>query len=165
MSAIPATDRGLTDRLDVVLGDRLAGVRDLVDARAGVRVDDSGITVRGLLRAKHTSWDRVERIEFDNRLDVVLAAGTRFLPIRRLPVVGGMLTDLVTDAASAVTRRVAPRQRDRAGWVVATIHRDGLLHRDIEVDGGAWLTAVLHGSVAEAIRSHAEMRHIPIDET
>jgi tRNA A-37 threonylcarbamoyl transferase component Bud32 len=165
MSAIPATDRGLTDRLDPLLGDRLAQLRDLVDARAGVRVDDTGITVRGLLRAKHTSWERIERIELDNRLDVVLAAGTRFLPVRRLPVVGGLLTDVVTDAASAVTRRVAPRQRERLGWVVARIHRDGLLHRDIEVDGGAWLTAVLDGSVAEAIRSHAEMRHIPIEES
>lgn len=89
MSAIPATDRGLTDPLDPWLGDRFAGLLELVDRRAGVRVDDTGITVRGLVRTHHTSWDRVERIALDNRLDVLLAAATRFLPVRGCRSSGG----------------------------------------------------------------------------
>jgi hypothetical protein len=165
MTSIPAADHGLTDPLDALLGDRLSPVLQLVDRRAGVRVDDSGITVRGLLRTHHTSWDRVERIELDNRLDVLLAAATRFLPVRRLPVVGGLLTDGVRSAASAATRRLVPGTRQRLGWVVATIHRDGLLHRDIDVDGGAWLTAVLSPSLNEAVQAHAAMRHIPVDRS
>lgn len=162
MSAIPATDRGLTDPLDPWLGDRFERLLAQVDRRAGVRVDDSGITVRGLVRVRHTSWDRVERIELDNRLDVLLTAATRFLPARRVPVLGGLLTDGVRAAAAAATRRLVPTTRQRLGWVVATVHRQGTLHRDIDVDGGAWLTAVLNPSLSEAIQAHAAMRHIPI---
>ena len=162
MSALPATDHGLTDPLDPWLGDRLDGLFELVDRRAGVRVDDTGITVRGLVRTRHTSWERVERIELDNRLDVLLAAATRFLPVRRVPVVGGMLSDGVRSAAAAATRRLAPATRQRLGWVVATVHRSGALHRDIDVGGGAWLTAVLNPSLSEAVQSHAAMRHIPV---
>lgn len=163
MSAIPAADVGVTDRLDPLLGDRLGRVLELVDERAGIRVDDTGITVRGLLRTRHTSWSRVERIELDNRLDVVVAAATRFLPVRRVPWVGGLLTDGVRAVSAEATRRLVPGQRQRAGWVVATIHRRGLLHGDMDVDGGAWLTAVLHPRLTEAIESHAEMRHIPVE--
>lgn len=163
MTAISASDHGLTDPLDPLLGDRLGRLFELVDRRAGVRVDDTGVTVRGLVRTHHTSWDRVERIELDNRLDVLIAAATRFLPVRRVPVVGGLLTDAVRGAAAGATRRVAPATRQRLGWVVATIHRDGMLHRDIDVDGGAFLTAVLNPSVSEAIQAHASMRHIPIE--
>lgn len=165
MSSIPATDRGLTDPLDPWLGNRFEALLEQVDRRAGVRVDDSGITVRGLVRTRHTSWDRVERIELDNRLDVLLAAATRFLPVRRVPVIGGLLTDGVRAAAAATTRRLAPATRQRLGWMVATVHRQGALHRDIDVDGGAWLTAVLNPSVSEAVQAHAAMRHIPIERS
>lgn len=163
MSAIPATDRGLTDPLDPFLGAQLGHLLERVDRRAGVRVDDSGITVRGLLRTHHTSWAGIDRITLDNRLDVLLAAATRLLPIRRVPWLGGMLTGVVQAATSGVTRRVAPGVRERAGWVVATIHRRGLLYRDIDVDGGAWLTSVLSPAVSEAVQSHAAMRHIPVE--
>jgi hypothetical protein len=162
VSAIPATDRGLTDPLDPYLGERLGHLLALVDQRAGVRVDDSGITVRGLLRTYHTSWAGIERITLDNRLDVLLAAATRLVPVRRVPWLGGLLTDAVQAATAGVTRRVAPEVRERAGWVVATVHRDGVLHRDIAVDGGAWLTAVLSPAVSDAVQSHAAMRHIPV---
>lgn len=163
MSAIPATDRGLTDPLDPWLGDRFERLLELVDRRAGVRVDDTGITVRGLLRTRHTSWDRIERIELDSRLDVLLAAATRLLPVRRVPLVGGLLTDGVRTAAAAATRRLAPATRQRLGWVVATVHRAGVLHRDIDVDGGAWLTSVLNPSLNEALQAQAAMRHIPVE--
>ncbi len=163
MSAIPATDRGLTDPLDRLLGARLAPLLERVDRHAGVCVDDAGVTVRGLFRTQHTSWESVDRIELDNRLDVLLAAVTRFLPIRRVPWIGGLLTDATQAAAAAATRRVAPNARRRAGWVVATLHRDGLLDRDVDIDGGAWLTAVLNPSLSKAVQSHAAMRHIPIE--
>lgn len=162
MSAIPATDVGVTDPLDPLLPDRLGCLLAAIDERAGVRVDDTGITVRGLVRARHTSWDRVERIELDNRLDVVVAALTRFLPVRRVPLVGGLLTDGVRALSAQTTRRLLPGQRRRAGWVVATVHRRGMLRRDLEVDGGAWLTAVLHPRLTAAMESHAAMRHIPV---
>ena len=162
MSAIPATDVGVTDPLDRLLGDRLGPLLDAVDERAGVRVDDTGITVRSLLRARHSSWERIERIELDNRLDVVLAALTRFLPVRRVPVVGGLLTDGVRSLSATATQQLLPDQREQAGWVVATIHRRGVLHGDVEVGGGAWLTAVLNPRLTAAIESHAAMRHIPL---
>ena len=163
MSAIPTTDVGVTDPLDPLLGARLGHVLDAVDDRAGIRVDDTGITVRGLLRTRHTSWERIERIELDNRLDVVVGALTRFLPLRRVPVLGGLLTDGVRSLSAEATRRLVPGRRHRAGWVVATIHQRGVLRRDVEVDGGAWLTAVLHPRLTEAIESHAAMRHVPVE--
>lgn len=164
MSAIPAADHGLTDPLEPWLGERLGHLLRLVDRRAGVRVDDTGITVRGLLRTRHTSWAGIERITLDNRLDVLLASATRVLPVRRIPGVGGMLTELVRAGATGVTRRIAPEVRERAGWVVASIHREGRLRSDIDVDGGAWVTAVLNPSLSEAVRSHAAMRHIPVEQ-
>lgn len=82
-----------------------------------------------------------------------------------MPIVGGLLTDAVRSAAAATTRRLAPVTRERLGWVVATVHRKGMLHRDIAVDGGAWLTAVLNPSLNEALRSHAAMRHIPVERS
>ena len=163
MSAIPATDRGLTDPLDPLVGDRLRPLLELVDDRAGVCVDDTGITVRSLVRTRHVDWDRVERIELDNRLDAVVAALTRLVPVRRVPVVGGLVTDAVQGMAAAATRRLLPARRASAGWVVATIHQRGLLRGDVEVDGGAWWTAVLHPTLTEAVESHAAMRHIPIE--
>ena len=163
MSAIPTTDVGITDPLDPLVGDRLGCVLEAVDRRAGVRVDDDGITVRGLVRTRQIAWDRIERIELDNRVDVVLGSLTRFLPVRRVPVIGGLLTDGVRAFSAAATRRLVPDQRRRAGWVVATIHRRGLLRGDVEVDGGAWLTAVLHPRLTEAIESHAAMRHVPLE--
>ncbi len=165
LSAIPTADHGLTDPLDPLLGQRLRTLLAEVDKRAGVRVDDTGITVRGLLRSQHTSWERVERIQLDNRLDVLVTAATRFLPVRRIPFVGGLVTGVVQDLTSTITSRLVPRTRDRAGWVVATVHREGLVHRDIDVDGGAWLTAVLNPSLSEAVQSHAAMRHIPVERT
>lgn len=163
MSAIPAHDHGVTDRLDPYLGTRLEALRDRIDERFGVRVDDTGITVRRLLSTRHTSWDRVERVTLDNRLDVLLAAATRILPVRRVPLVGGLLTDTVRGAAAHVTRRFLPGVRDHAGWVVASVHREGALRPDIDVEGGAWLTALLHPALSEAVQSHAAMRHIPIE--
>lgn len=163
MSTIPVRDHGLTDPLDPLLGQRFGHWLDLVDARAGVRVDDGGVHVRGLVRTRHLPWDEISRIHLDNRLDVAVAAATRFLPVRRIPVVGGVLTDAVRDASAQVTRRVVPGARDRAGWTVATIERDSLLRGDVEVDGGAWLTALLHPSLTEAVTSHAAMRHIRVE--
>ncbi len=163
MSAVPTTDLGLTDPLDPLLGPRLGHLLDAVDERAGIRVDDTGITVRAPLRTRHSSWERIERIELDNRLDVVVGALTRFLPLRRVPLLGGLLTDGIRSLSARVTRRLVPRRRRRAGWVVATIHQRGVLRRDVEVDGGAWLTAVLQPQLTDAIESHARMRHIPVD--
>lgn len=163
MSSIPVRDHGLTDRLDPLLGERFGPWLARVDARAGVRVDDRGIHVRQLIRTQHVPWEKIDGIVLDNRLDVVLAAATRFLPVRRVPVVGGVLTDAVRSASATVTRTVVPGARDRAGWTVATVQREGMLHGDVDVEGGAWLTALLHPSVTEAVTAHAAMRHIPLE--
>lgn len=128
-----------------------------------MRVDDAGITVRSLLRTRHITWDRIERVELDNRLDAIVASLTGVLPVRRVPVVGGLLTDGAQWLSGAVTRRLLPGRRSESGWVVATIHRRGVLRGDVEVDGGAWWTAVLHPTLTEAIESHAAMRHIPVE--
>lgn len=163
MSTIPVRDHGLTDRLDPVLGSRFGPWLDRIDERAGVRVDDRGVHVRRVLRTHHAPWDQVGSITLDNRLDVVLAAFTRFLPVRRVPVVGGLLTGAVRDVSATLTRSLAPGARDRAGWTVATVRREGLLRGDVDLDGTAWLTALLHPSLTEAITAHAAMRHIPVE--
>lgn len=162
-SPIPADDHGLTDPVADLAPGWLQPVLDAVDARAGMRVDDDGIHVRQLLRTRHVPWDEVTTVHLDSRLDAVLGAATRFVPVGRIPVVGGWLADTGEDVASAVTRRLAPGARDAAGWTVATIERAGLLQRDVDVEGGARLTALCRPGLADTVVSHARMRHIPVE--
>lgn len=163
MTRIHTVDHGLTDPLDPLLGRRLGPLLDAIDERAGVRVDDTGIHVRRVLRTHTAAWDAIDAIVLDNRLDVALAAATRVLPVRRVPVLGGVLTDAVQGVASTITARTVPSLRARAGWTVATVSRRGVLAGDVDVEGGAWLTALLHPTVTEAVVAHAAMRHIEVE--
>ena len=162
-----AVDHGLTDPLDPladrVLGGRLVPLLELVDANAGIRVDGIGVELRRVLRRERVRWEHVDRITLDSRLDVGLAFAVRFLPVRRVPLVGGMLVSAAQGAVGTVTSRVAPGLRDSAGWVVATLHRPARLRRDVDVDGGPALAGLLHADVAEVLVAFAEERGIPVE--
>lgn len=163
----PPLEVGLTDQIDRLLGARIdprvARALALVDDNAGVRVDADGVELRRVLRNQRVRWDDVDRVVLESRLDVGLAFATRFLPVRRVPVVGGLLVDAAEDAAGALTRRLLPDVRRRAGWVVATLHRSKLLRRDVEVDGAPALAALLAPAVADAVVAHAEARGITVE--
>ena len=162
MSDAPDRDSGLTDPLDDVVPAALRPVLDAVDGRAGIAVDDDGIELRQALRTRRIPWDHVSTIHLDSRLDVVLGAGARFVPLRRVPLIGGLLVDGLQRLASVVTRRVAPGVRDQSGWAIVTIERSGL-RLDVDVEGGPFLAGLFSPELVDAIESHARMRHIPIE--
>jgi hypothetical protein len=162
-SPIPAHDHGLTDPVEPVAPRWLQPLLDRVDDRAGLRVDDEGIEVRRLLRSRRIRWAQVESVRLDSRLDAVLAAALRFVPVGRVPLIGGWLVETGEQVVAAATRRLAPGLRDAAGWTVATIERTGVLRPDADVDGGAHLTALCHPGLAETVVAQASMRHIPVE--
>lgn len=167
MQPVASVDHGLTDPLDTlagrVLGGRLLPVLEVVDANAGIRVDGVGVELRRVLRRERVRWEQVDRITLDSRLDVSLAFAVRFLPVRRVPLVGGLLVSATRTAVGEVTSRLAPGLRDRAGWVVATLHRPARLRRDVDVDGAPALAALLHADVAEVLVGFAAERGIPVE--
>lgn len=162
MTSITPADRGLTDPLDGLVPRALHPLLTLVDDRAGMRVDDDGVHLRQLLRTRTIPWDEITSIHLQSRLDVALGAGTRFLPVGRIPVVGRFLSGAVREAASFATKRLAPGPRRQAGWSVATIEREGLLQRDVDVEGGAFLTALFADELLDTLVAQANMRHIPV---
>lgn len=165
MDTTPDVDRGLTHPLHELLPRTLRPLLDRIDDRAGVAVDDRGVEVRSVVRTRTVPWGEITAIHLESRLDVALAAATRFLPVRRVPLVGGLLTDAVRTVSAAVTRRVASDRRRASGWVMATLERDGLLRPDVDVDGVAFLTALFSDELADALVAHATARDIPVHRT
>lgn len=161
--AAPATpvDVGLTDALDPLLGDRAGQLLDRIDARAGARVDDTGIHVRRLLRTVHVPWGRVVRVRLDSRLDMLLTLGIGLLPIARAPWLGPVLTGVTDRFADEITRRLAPGLRDRAGWAVATVEQQ-TWRRDVTFHRTAGVVALLYPSITHRLVAEASSRGIPV---
>src|SRR5690606_33052585 len=141
-----AVDVGLTDALDPILGNRLGPLLDRIDARAGARVDETGIEVRRLLRTVHVPWDRVARVRLDSRLDLLLTLGVGLLPIARAPWLGPVVTGVTDRFADEVTRRLLPGVRRRVGWAVATIEQQ-TWRSDVTFRRTAGVVALLYPSV------------------
>lgn len=161
MSAAHPVDVGLTDVLDPVLGDRLRGALNRIDARAGARVDHDGVHVRRLLRTVHVPWDRVDRIRLDSRLDLLLTFAVGLLPVTRLPVVGAAIESAADRAVEQLARHLAPDLRDRAGWAVATIEQQ-TWRRDVDFQRTARAVVLLYPAVTHRLVEEADSRGIPV---
>lgn len=156
-------DLGLVRAILTPLGDRLS-----------LAMDDSGITVTGLLRRRHTSWDDVERIRMTSRYALFSGKGIGRLsgsivgkitpPVPGLAWVvaqvigalGGMLERLLVSGA------VRDSLEQSAGWVVTEVERPWF---DIQLDGLMLLVSGLAKGTGEAIAAEAEARGIPVQRS
>ena len=160
--AAPATvDAGLTDVLDPWLGDRFGALLETVDARAGARVDHRGVHVRRLLRTVHVPWDRVTRVQLDNRLDLALTLVVGALPVTRAPVIGAALATAADRVAEEVARRLVPSLRERAGWAVATVEQQ-TWRRDVDFQRTSRVVALLYPEVTRRLVEESQSRGIPV---
>lgn len=157
----PPVDAGLTDLLDPLLRNRIGGVLDAIDARAGARVDHRGLHLRRLLRTVHVPWDRLTRVRLDSRLDLALTFAIGLLPITRAPIVGRVVESTADRVAEEVGRRLVPELRDRAGWAVAVVEQQ-TWRRDVAFERTARAVALLYPDVTERLVDEARARRIPV---
>ena len=108
-------------------------------------VAPDGITVRGLLRRRHTPWDRVNALEFDRAVRVPVP-GLRWL-VRK---VVGALEHLVPDEEMA-------HLREAGGRALVRIDRRGF---DLEMRGALGLLTFLSTALSEVLHAEAEQRGI-----
>ena len=151
---------------------RVRRVMDLLGDRLKVTVSPEGITVRGVLRSRHTAWKHLEQLSFTSRYDLLrggLVAKTakdyagKLFP---LPVPGleWLLRRLVGGVVSLYERRLltADQQEDlRAGLghSLTDIERRGL---DIELTGALRVLMFFSFGLSEAIKSEAADRGIKV---
>jgi PH (Pleckstrin Homology) domain-containing protein len=157
-------DTGLTD------DSRTRRVLELVGDRLSISVGPDGITVRSLLRRKHTPWKRVQGVSVEGRYDLVRSDGMAKLlegvqspfPV---PGLGWLLRRLTRGIALWVERRLMTEEDVAAaqasgGTVLLGIQRWG---RDIEFDGPLLMVSFLAPGLAEAVEQEARRRGIPVD--
>lgn len=146
--------------------DRLIG---LLGGRISITVSPDGLTVRGVLRTRHTPWAKVKELRFTNRYDLLK---------------GGLVEQMAEDVKSVVPipglqwllrrvlggvvgfferRRFSPEEIDEArtalGWVLTDIDRRGL---DIELSGPFRSLMFLSGGLSATIEAEAGARGIRV---
>ena len=156
----PALQEWAVDRVLSLVGDRYT-----------LSVGPDGITVRGLLRRRHTSWDDIDGIGVVNRFDALKGGAVARLIDQavRFPVPG--LRWLLERVLGAITDRLArlvlgadevDAWREASGWVITDIERRGF---DIELDGPLLIVSLLAKGTTAAILTEAGQRGIAIDGT
>jgi hypothetical protein len=151
---------------------RTRKVLDLVGDRLSISVSPDGITVRSLLRRKHTPWKRVQGVTVEGRYDLVRSDGIAKLlegvqspfPV---PGLGWLLRRVTKGIAVWLERRLMTEEgiaaaHDSGGIVLLGIQRWG---RDIEFDGPLLLVAFMAPGLAEAVEQEATRRGIPVEVT
>lgn len=152
---------------------RVRRVLDLVGDRLSISVGPKGITVRSLLRRKHTPRKRVQRITVEGRYDLVRGDGLAKLmeSIRSnvvpfpIPGLGWLLRRVTNGIANWLEHRMMTDEqigaaRESAGTALLGIKRWG---RDIELEGPLLLVSFLSPGLAEAIEQEARARGIEVD--
>jgi PH (Pleckstrin Homology) domain-containing protein len=184
--SVPLTEKhevGLVSLLDrfAEMADTGAGVledkrtrkiMDLVGDRLSISVSPDGITVRSLLRRKHTPWKRVQGVTIEGRYDLVRNDGMAKLlegvqspfPV---PGLGWLLRRVTKGIAVWVERRLMTEEgvaaaHQSSGIVLLGVKRWG---RDIELDGPLLLVAFMAPGLAVAVEQEARMRGIPVEVT
>jgi hypothetical protein len=152
---------------------RARRVLDLVGDRLSVSIGPDGITVRSLVRRRHTPWARVQRLTLAGRYDLLRDDGLARLVdgarprVTPLPVPG--LKWLIRRVVGVIANWLEPRLfnpeqidalRKEAGRALLGIKRRG---RDIELSGGLLLVSILAPGLAEAAEQEARRRGIPVE--
>jgi Bacterial PH domain len=149
---------------------RTRRVLDLVGDRLSISAGPDGITVRSLLRRRHTPWKRVQRISIESRYDFVRGGGmTKLLEGLRspfpIPGLGWLLRRITKGIAVWLERRFLSEEstaglRHNSGLLLTGVKRRG---RDIEFEGPLLMVSLLAPGLAEAVEQEARARGIDID--
>ena len=154
------TSYHLTDALPA--GRLLPGfntARRLLDRAGTVRVDDVGITLRGVIPTT-VRWERIRSVEIASRLDTVVGFGLGLVPVLRLPGVRSVAESVFDRAFSSVLSGTYQRARDLAGWSVVRLNLEG--GEEVEVRRLPSLVLTLYPRVTHDIEQHATARGISV---
>ncbi|MGH9000102.1 MAG: PH domain-containing protein [Acidimicrobiia bacterium] len=167
--------RGLAGRpgSNLLADDRARRVLDLVGDRLSIAAGPDGLTVRGMARRRSVPWDRVDRLVFEGRYEMLRGravtritrdVGKRLLrvPVPGLPwlmgrVVGG-LSGWIEDKTISSER--AAQLRQDAGWVLTHVECRG---SDIEMSGPLLLVSLLAPGLSEAVEQEARRRGVQVE--
>lgn len=156
-----------------LLEDRRARrVLDLVGDRLSISAGPDGITVRSLLRRRHTPWKRIQRLTIQGRYELARGDGVAMLmeSIRSnivpfpIPGLGWLLRRVTNGIANWLESHMDEDEinamREEGGSVLLGIQRRG---RDIELEGPLLLVALLSPGLSEALEQEARARGIPVE--
>lgn len=147
-------------------------ILDLVGDRLSLSVGPDGITVRGLLRRRHTAWKHVEHLTVGGRYDLIRGDGLAKiindikakvgLPI---PGLSWLIRKVVNGLANWLEKKVfTPEEiesfRAGGGTALLAIQRRG---RDIELSGPLLLVSILAPGFSEAVEFEARARKIEVE--
>lgn len=152
---------------------RVQRVLDLVGDRLSVAVGPEGITVRGLLRRRHTKWEHIGRLNFGGRYDLARGDGlakmaddvkSRLLPIP-IPGLSWLIRRVVGGVAGWLEQRFFTEEqvdslKAGAGNALLGIERRGF---DIELSGPLLLVSILAPGFSEAVQHEAERRGVKVE--
>ena len=158
---------------DPLLEDRrVKRVMDLLGDRLTVTVSPDGITVRGLLRTRHTPWTKMQQLTFLNRYDLVKGGlvarladdiAGKILPIP-VPGLAWLLRRIVGTVGNIYGRRaLTPEEQEELraglGHALTDIERRGL---DIELAGALRVLMFFSYGLSAAIEAEAAARGIKV---
>lgn len=163
------TEYGLTDPLDPLVERFLDGrgqwLLDLVDGRASIAVDETGIEVRGLLLRRRARWSHADAVEVSARLDVVLDELLHLLPVARVlaavPLLGRAVDRGIDEVVRSVTRGPLAAVRRRLGNVLTGVQRPGA---DVQLRRQLAALALLRPEVTRHVLREAARRGIPVED-
>jgi hypothetical protein len=174
MGLVPAIERlaGDTDR--ALLADRrVRRVLDLVGDRLTISVDPDGVAVRGLVFRRHVPWNRIQRLSFTNRYELVRGDAlnklvediTDRLAIVPIPGLKWLLRRLIGGLSSWLEQKLFTPEdiealRGTSGFAVTHIQRRG---KDIELSGALLLVSILSPGVSEAIEQEAVRHNVTVE--
>lgn len=182
--AIPLTGRHeagfvtLLERLAAATNDdlvndwRVRRVLDLIGDRLSVAIDPQGITVRGLLRRRHTAWDKIGKLTFNSRYELMRGDAItklaedikqRLMPIP-IPGLSWLLRRVVGGISNWLERRVFTPEdiesmKSGAGNALTHIERPGF---DVELSGPLLLLSILAPGLSEATEAEARRRGVNV---
>lgn len=152
---------------------RVRRVLDLVGDRLTLAVGPDGVTVKGLLRRRHTPWDRLERVTFANRYELWRSGALERLvedvksKFVRFPIPGlsWLLRRVLGGIAGWFEKRIfTPEEieslRLEGGDALIHIARQGV---DIDLAGPLLLVSVMAPGFSEAVAQEARLRGVAVE--
>ncbi len=156
---------------------RVRRVLDLIGDRVSVAIDPKGITVRGLLRRRHTAWEKIGKLTFTSRYELMRGDAIdkitqdikqKLMPIP-IPGFSWLLRRVVGGLQRWLERKVFTPEdiesmKSGAGSALTHIERPGF---DVELSGPLLLLSILAPGLSEATEAEARRRgvNVVVDET